>query len=79
MSHTKFPSTAQVIPNLKRFNRRIRPRDANALAALMKRVWYNADSVFDTNLKVQARRAYPAHQCACAQEFMSVVNEIVTW
>ncbi|OQY91010.1 MAG: hypothetical protein B6D41_09470 [Chloroflexi bacterium UTCFX4] len=26
MSHTKFLSTAQVIPNLKRFNRRIRPR-----------------------------------------------------
>lgn len=53
------------------------PRDPVALADCLQRAWESYSPGPDLELEDAARRAYPAHVRACAQEFMNVVQELV--
>ena len=62
MSHTKFPSTAQVIPNLKQLYRRIRPRYGIRSPIIV----YQMGKVGSSSLYAGLRALYlnvPVYQC----------------
>lgn len=53
------------------------PNDVDAIASAMAQAWQTLPPGPDLKLETDARSEYAAHTRACAQEFMSVVKEVV--